>query len=182
MDSAIEFELTILHELMYPHLEPLDLPKMDIVSLERSNRLKKSPESSREPFINNDVYPSASQITATIDPHQHIGGPPDPLRGMPSNRSPYVSGPLSPMKYCDPRLNRLDVEFWTKVAISNEFAASAISHFLETEHAIFGFFDADMFLSDLVDRRLTYCSPFLVSSLLCLACVCTSRIVHSGSR
>lgn len=182
MDSAIEFELTILHELVYPHLEPLDLPELSITSLERNSRFQKSPKRSGKVLIDNDVYPCKSRITATIDPHQLIAGQPDPLRGMPSDRSPYVSGPLPPLKYCDPRLNHLDVQFWTKVAISNEFAASAISHFLETEHAIFGFFDADIFLSDFVDRRLTYCSPFLVSSLLCLACVCTSSIVDSSVR
>jgi hypothetical protein len=82
----------------------------------------------------------------------------------------------APFRLCDSRLKQLDITFWTRAPISNALAANAISWYLETEHAVFGFFDPDTFLSDLVDRRFTNCTSFLVSALLCLVCVSTSPI------
>ncbi|KXL45058.1 MAG: hypothetical protein FE78DRAFT_148967, partial [Acidomyces sp. 'richmondensis'] len=58
------------------------------------------------------------------------------------------------------------IKYWTVVPISNEFAASIISQYLEVDHPTLGFFDADLFIHDLVYRRLEFCSPLLVSSLL----------------
>jgi hypothetical protein len=74
-------------------------------------------------------------------------------------------------QYCDERLNHLLIGFWTPTPIGDETAARAISLFLETTHPILSFFDADLFLSDLVHHRHRFCSPFLVSALLSYACV-----------
>jgi len=52
------------------------------------------------------------------------------------------------------------------VPISNEYAAFLISQYLDVDHPTLGFFDADLFVQDLVHRRLEFCSPLLVSSLL----------------
>lgn len=74
--------------------------------------------------------------------------------------------------YCDPRLEDLTIGYWTRIAIEDGLAARAISHFLITDHPVLGFFDADLFLQDLVDQSLNFCSSFLFHSVMSLACVC----------
>lgn len=77
-------------------------------------------------------------------------------------------------QFCDGRLNQLKIGYWTKAPVSDELAATLISFYLETGHATMGFFDVDLFLRDLTEHRQDFCSAFLVSALLCLACVSTS--------
>lgn len=76
-----------------------------------------------------------------------------------------------PEKYCDSRLEKLQISYWTKVPVSDELAAALISFYILNDHKILGFFDVDLFLDDLVQCRQRFCSPFLVSSVLCIACV-----------
>ncbi|KAF9691989.1 hypothetical protein EKO04_009947 [Ascochyta lentis] len=84
-----------------------------------------------------------------------------------SNTSPP---PLESHTYCDPRLERLSVKYWTRIPIDDRLAARALSHFIQVDHPILGFFDADLFLRDLVEQRLNFCSSFLFSSLMSFAC------------
>lgn len=77
-------------------------------------------------------------------------------------------------QYYDSRLEQLNIEFWTSVPLTNACAASAISLYLETHHPIWSFFDASLFVRDLVECRTgseSVCSPLLVSSLLAFAMV-----------
>ena len=74
--------------------------------------------------------------------------------------------PALPPTYCDARLAMLDMSMWTTVPIPNDLAAAAISLYLQTDHPLLGFFDADVFLEDLLKGRPRYCSTLLVSSLL----------------
>jgi hypothetical protein len=46
-----------------------------------------------------------------------------------------------------------------------------ISLFLETDQTIVGFIDADLFVESLVERKPQFCSMFLVSTILYVACV-----------
>lgn len=75
-------------------------------------------------------------------------------------------------QYYDERLHRLKISFWTTIPISNSFAAAAISLYMTTEHSTIGIFDPDLFIGDLVEHRLNYCSSFLVNAILCYAVVC----------
>ncbi|KAL9566582.1 hypothetical protein ACKAV7_009497 [Fusarium commune] len=75
-----------------------------------------------------------------------------------------------PKEHCDLRLNELSVSYWTGVPISNRSASMLISTFLETDNSAVGFIDKDLFLTDLVQHNPTFCSAFLVSSILYLAC------------
>ncbi|KAF4497987.1 Regulatory CAT8 [Fusarium agapanthi] len=75
-----------------------------------------------------------------------------------------------PKEHCDLRLNELSVSYWTRVPISNRSASTLISTFLETDNSAVGFIDRDLFLTDLVQHNPTFCSAFLVSSILYLAC------------
>jgi hypothetical protein len=79
--------------------------------------------------------------------------------------------PAPPPKYCDERLAMLDMSMWTTVPISNDLAAAAISLYLQIDHPLLGFFDADVFLEDLLAGRPRYCSTLLVSALLFWALV-----------
>ena len=79
--------------------------------------------------------------------------------------------PAVPPTYCDERLAILDMSMWTIIPIPNDLAAAAISLYLETDHPLLGFFDADVFLEDLLAGRSRYCSTLLVSSVLFWALV-----------
>ena len=79
--------------------------------------------------------------------------------------------PALPPTYCDERLAMLDMSMWTTVPIANDLAAAAISLYLQTDHPLLGFFDADVFLEDFLAGRSRYCSTLLVSSLLFWALV-----------
>ncbi|KAL7787130.1 N-terminal fungal transcription regulatory domain-containing protein [Trichoderma ceciliae] len=72
---------------------------------------------------------------------------------------------------CDSRLAKLDISRWTNVPISNEHAAHTISLYLETDHPLLGFFDPNLFVSDLVMGNTAYCSAMLVNALLYWACM-----------
>lgn len=79
--------------------------------------------------------------------------------------------PSETYTYCDPRLEHLTVGYWTWIPIDDVLAARAISHFFGIDHLVLGFFDVDLFLRDLVGQRLDFCSSFLFSSVMSLACV-----------
>lgn len=75
---------------------------------------------------------------------------------------------------CDSRLAQLDISNWTNVIVSNEYAAHAISLYLETDHPLLGFFEPNLFVGSLTAGKTDYCSPMLVNALLYWACVSTS--------
>lgn len=79
--------------------------------------------------------------------------------------------PISTLHRCDERLEGLDMKFWSSVPISDDIAAKIISLYLETDHPLLGTFDPDLFVDDLVNCRLRYCSPLLVSALMYRGCV-----------
>lgn len=78
--------------------------------------------------------------------------------------------------FCDPRLERLKISYWTDVPISNHRAAAAISNYLQTEHPAIALFDAGLFVGDLLGKRNRYCSHFLVNALLAYAMVSRDEI------
>lgn len=87
--------------------------------------------------------------------------------------------PSNHPRYCDARLEKLNLAFWTSVPVANSHAASAISLYIETHHPIWSFFDASQFIDDLVECRThseSSCSPLLVSSLLAFALVSTRAL------
>jgi len=165
--SALEFELTARHPIVYPKMEPLNLAFLDAfvnsTVLEKGYRL---PDSQTPPHLNADADISLAPSTPISTPP--LSSP--SLSAVSSTDSP-PSPPQQINGFCDARLDRLQINFWTKVPITDDLAASAISFYLENDHPIMGVFDPDLFLTDLVEHRLTFCSPFLVTSILHLACV-----------
>jgi hypothetical protein len=72
---------------------------------------------------------------------------------------------------CDERLWSVDLSQWSAIKITNEQAASLISLYLHISHPIIAFFDADLFIEDLVAHRGQFCSRLLVNTVLARACV-----------
>ncbi|TWU71435.1 hypothetical protein ED733_002481 [Metarhizium rileyi] len=155
-DSETDFELSVLHKSVYPALMPLDLDSIDTRSLFSSS----SPHDTA-----NLTAPATAASTCSL-----AASPPSPLRGTRAPHTSRVAGPAPGRQHCDPRLSQLQMGYWTSIPISDDFAACVLSHYLESDHPIYACVDADLFLSDLANRRLEYCSPFLVNALMSFAC------------
>jgi hypothetical protein len=162
--SGIEFELNIRHRSVYPVLEPLDIASFDLTALfpdsRRKSRFPSLPESGTETHHPHGE-PSITSLTTIPSPSLH---------GINLREASPNTGHSNRL-YCDSRLNRLNIGYWTKIPISNELAARVISNYFETDHLIFACIDADLFVADLVDLKPDYCTPLLLSSLMALACV-----------
>ncbi|KAM0227921.1 hypothetical protein ACHAPO_011128 [Fusarium lateritium] len=159
--SGLEFELTVRHGVAYPTLFPLDL-----ASLSADPRLRPIQRSPGQVLLIDSSSPSDSTTSpSTLSSNSHA---------TPSTLSfvQQVEESVGPHRdtYCDERLHRLRIGYWTGVAIQDQVAARAISHYLQSNHTIFGFFDPNLFVHDLVEHRHEYCSSFLVNALLAHAC------------
>ncbi|KAF6821119.1 C6 transcription factor [Colletotrichum plurivorum] len=167
--SSIEFELMAQYGTAYPRLFPTSPaefatvlpPEMDFLS----SGLQDGPEIHLE-STQREVLEGPSETDSQSDQGASQLEVSDPSRNRQQAR---VEGPRSPPRYCDSRLERPEIRYWTKVPISNELAATLIPFYLENDHPIMGFFDADLFLDDLAACRQEFCSAFLVVSVLCLA-------------
>nr|XP_036575264.1 Nitrogen assimilation transcription factor nit-4-like protein 1 [Colletotrichum truncatum]KAF6781808.1 Nitrogen assimilation transcription factor nit-4-like protein 1 [Colletotrichum truncatum] len=82
---------------------------------------------------------------------------------------------------CDPRLQQLDVSFWTNVPIANDYAARVISLYLTTDHPLLGIFDPELFVMDLVHKQATHCSHLLANSVLYWGCQMYTAIDEGAS-
>ncbi|KAM3497734.1 hypothetical protein MY10362_008925 [Beauveria mimosiformis] len=154
--SEREFELLVRHPNAYPTLNPLD-----DIALSKSPHFR--PAKISQPNIDTPCLNPSPTLRSTIAaPNRSQESDLGNADAAASRSSPNSS-------YFDNRLERLNVAFWTSVPITKQYAANAISLYLETDHPVLGIFDADLFLEDLVDCQLNHCSAFLVSSLLVFA-------------
>ena len=80
----------------------------------------------------------------------------------------------------DPRLAALNISFWTMVTISDYDAANIISQFLYQDLPIFAVLKPHLLVASLVEKRLDFCSSFLVNSLLALGSVSFGLIPSQG--
>lgn len=78
-------------------------------------------------------------------------------------------------RLCDSRLANLKIQYWTVVPISDSLAADLISTFLLIEGPIYGFFDPELFIGDIVSQEGRFCSPLLVNAVLFWASVSDIR-------
>jgi hypothetical protein len=175
--SELEFELMSLHPSIYPQLLPIDRSKIRLVPIQQS----KWPPSPLGELVSGSPPPSESQklvstasqkhLTSNNGPEATQGYAPYPIKGESAESTSLTMGPHRPQPLCDARLHQLQIGYWTRIPISDDFAACVISSYLVRDHRMLGLFDADLFISDLVERRLEFCSPFLLSSLMYYACV-----------
>jgi hypothetical protein len=171
--SQIEFELMVCHSNAFKQTMPMHMTTIDLGDIFLRPRTLTPEKLATNSLINSDKasWPETTEVFDDVEPLLVVADVPSPLRGTPDKRPALLSGPLRARVYCDSRLESLDIRYWTKVPISDEFAATLISVYLENEHPIIGAFDPETFLDDIVAQRAEFCSPYLVSSVLCLACV-----------
>jgi hypothetical protein len=161
--SRFEFELSVQHGFVYPLLEPIDHRSANLEKLfARLPQYGLTPELLR-PSNSTDSNKQITTAPGVINPHV--------LRQSPSNEASLRTDEDPGYQYVDFRLTHLHVNYWTQIPIGNDFAARVLSHYLESDHPLWGCFDADLFLSDLVDHKLNACSPFLFHALMAHACV-----------
>ncbi|KAK0387840.1 hypothetical protein NLU13_4085 [Sarocladium strictum] len=160
--AETEIELSVLHSSVYPLKLPLDFDSIDMESLF-------SPEKNPSPLVVDTQERSRTSTRFSVTPDRSVFRPPA-LRGTTSQRQSPMEGPVTAPQYCDSRLERLDISYWTSIPITNTFAASVLSYYFEFDHPIYACVDADVFIDDLVERRLGHCSAFLVSALMAFAC------------
>ncbi|KAI9163565.1 nitrate assimilation regulatory protein nira [Paramyrothecium foliicola] len=173
--SGLEFELAVLHGNAYPALADIDTSAINVSSIFERRTSSVLPYAATNALLENYETLAVKSVDAN-SVKGLIRGPPSPLRGTSSRSSSPLSGPYKDRVFCDPRLRQVRFKYWTRVPLSDEFAASLLSVYFENEHAIIGTFDMPLFLDDLVDGRFEFCSSFLVSSLLCLASLCFSSL------
>ncbi|KAH8658318.1 hypothetical protein BX600DRAFT_514817 [Xylariales sp. PMI_506] len=170
--SALEFELMACHHIAYPPIPPLELtalspfaplvtaPVLDIINFQTGGR-----GGSQEP-LNWDSETGQQANTESSTTQMLV---PDSRRRTADRFVQMYAGPRR-LDLCDNRLHQLRIGYWTGVSIADEVAASVVSHYLEVNHPVLGFFDADTFIDDAVNQRLRYCSPFLIDALFSFAC------------
>ncbi|KAK2006708.1 hypothetical protein LZ32DRAFT_79142 [Colletotrichum eremochloae] len=142
--SSVESELQMLHPFAYPVLEPLNLDSTDV----------------------HGWFTGKPDITSTANLLL-----PSPLRQEAvTGRSSSTPNAFPGREQFAAQLKNLTMSYWSRTPIDNELTSDILSHFFTAHYPIFACFDAHQFLDDLVERRLDYCSPFLVTSVLTLAC------------
>ncbi|KAJ4078958.1 hypothetical protein NW761_011704 [Fusarium oxysporum] len=162
--SAIEFELTAQNNTVYPKVLPLNISSLMGLLQRRNNGRMRSALSNAANSLPSVFQSHSDRLQLTKPGHSSASSQVLVPR-------PFLSG-----QYCDSSLEKLRISYWTKVPVSNKLAATLISFYIETDHKIMGFFDADVFLEDLVECRRRFCSAFLVNAVLCLACVSVSLL------
>lgn len=80
----------------------------------------------------------------------------------------------------DDRSRNVKIRFWTTVAISDDLAAELLSRFVEIEIPVYGLFEPETFIEDLVSQNTRFCSSLLVNAILFWASVGAS--VHTIRR
>jgi hypothetical protein len=176
--SGIEFELSVRHPIAYPTLYPRDvtinlgsfLESMISSTPTSADRFRNDPWQKQIQVRNQrpsslpplDAF-RAHPISALLTRREHNSSTPA--------RMVMVAGPSQVSSYCDDRLHQLSLEEWTEIPINNEFAASAISVYLEKEYRLLSLFDADLFLNGLLSGDQEFCSPILLAAVLAHGCV-----------
>ena len=175
-ESALEFELSMRHQMAYRSLIPVDISLISLGPLLAPGERLSSQDGNIFTVRDGsaDVESPASSVETSVvhDTADSLGRSPSPVFPSLTERFASVKRPFQTDHYCDERLHKLKIGFWTEVPIDDEVAATAISTYVEGYGAFFGLFDADLFLSDLVDCQSRFCSGFLVSAILSITCVC----------
>ncbi|KAK2040168.1 hypothetical protein LZ31DRAFT_558122 [Colletotrichum somersetense] len=149
--SDMESELQISHPFAYPVLESLDPDSINVYGWFSSVQDLRGSGRHETSGINLQFPSPSRQETATGRAYSTPSAFPDRDR-------------------LAAQLRNLTMSYWSRTPIDDEFTSNVLSHFFTAHYPIFACFDAQQFLDDLVERRLDYCSPFLVTSVLTLAC------------
>ncbi|KAI9158884.1 Acetyl-coenzyme A transferase nodX [Paramyrothecium foliicola] len=147
--SETEFELQMLHPAAFPPLDPLDAASLDA-----------------EHWFRPANHPSSRSPVSALEP-----SPPSSLQESGSTEQASAKTASSAeWQHCDERLRLINMTYWSRISIDNELAANVLSHFFTAHFPVFACFDAHLFLDDLIQQEVNYCSAFLVSSIMAIAC------------
>lgn len=159
--SETEFQLMVDHSTAYPALD-----------LRRSAMLAKTTLLDSTQMLAQHLpseQTSPGTIAASSSGPRELGDKPENVGR--AQADPIVRSEGASPQTIDPLLEDLRIKYWTTVDVSDDFAASVISMYLEHDHPILGLFDARLFVTDLIERKHEHCSSFLVASLLAFASV-----------
>lgn len=169
--SSLEFELISLHPKAYPSLPPLEVSRVDLKLLGLPLAGKIKPASAQRNRSRVRAATTTSEYTSgSSAKSDHATKVTIQLSVRPSQVAIDPSIVAVP-KYADERLDNLDISIWTNLAVTHHLVAEAISMYLRNDHPILGFFNADLFLDDLVKGETAYCSRLLFHALLSWAFV-----------
>lgn len=162
--SSLELELLTAHPNAYPTLGPLDVGTVDLNLIGIPLRFRSKPETSRQ----DEFHQALSERRGPVDRFRQIS----PSASSQGSTAPTQFGPKpTPTgNLCDPLLSNVNAKYWTNIPVSNATVAGAISQYLMHEHPLSGFFDADLFIRDLVEPSTAFCSRLLFHALMAYAC------------
>jgi hypothetical protein len=183
VQNNIEFELNVRHPIAYPTLYPLQVATLSWETVLGPSAMTWQRCVNAYSICSHDCRQETAhrQSTATADT-----SPSSPARQGSSFHSSDALASASPdppactenldhefasMPLFRNRLGDIKIEAWTEVPIENELAIRILSFNLELEYSLIPFFDADLFIEDLVRGRHWFCSKLLVNSIMCWACV-----------
>ncbi|KAL0932031.1 C6 transcription factor [Colletotrichum truncatum] len=170
LHTNVEFELMRKYPAAYPLLRDMPQPANPESEDFRPSKMRRITEMTDSE--SSSPEPSATPANLTRTGSSSYGAPNEQalLRPISSSYFDFSTQNVHPPVRADPRLKDLDITYWTAVSIPSDVAAQVISLYLETDHAILGLFDPDLFIHDLIHFEHRFCSPLLVSALLSFAC------------
>jgi hypothetical protein len=177
VQSTMELELMVRHPMLYPVFDPSLSSLLGSIATPSRIRIQKHGLEDRVSSNYPSTFASSPSSGSSSTLHSRTESIALSSMGLSALKIDQVPpsaarlGPENHTNLCDDRLNNLVIGYWTKVPITDVLAARLISMYLETDHPFWGLFDPDLFVTDLVEHRLRFCSPLLASSLLVRACV-----------
>ncbi|CZR35995.1 uncharacterized protein FPRO_03745 [Fusarium proliferatum ET1] len=151
--TPLEFQLVVQHPKVYSPLAPLTTASLDLGLLGiQPLDTGMTPDTQLSTLFYRDE--PSTVVDRTVQPQDMIG------------KTAFSVESGIPI---DPRLHHVEISRYTNVTISNQFAAEAISLYLNMNQPWWAFFDTDMFLDDLVSMQNRFCSRMLVNALLAWA-------------
>ena len=159
LNSLLDVELSLAHQNSFPLLieNPLDFQT--------------------EPLSPRDFAFEAKQTDMVWPPQSNAKLDQQFAHQMTYSASPNVLPKFpnaeqdSDSRLVDRRLLNVKIRYWTTVAISDSLAAELLSKFVEIEIPVYGFFEPDLFVKDLVSQDTRFCSSLLVNVVLFWASV-----------
>jgi hypothetical protein len=162
---SFEDELALSYPIAYPKFRPISITALQTSSLLRPR--KDNAETANLEETHQPTQTGGSSGECGKDHGSKSGSTVGALCSSDSERQ--QSTPMA--EFCHRRLQNLNISRWTNVPVSNDFAARIITLYLETDHPLLGIFDPCLFIDDLVNGATSYCSSFLVNTLMFLGCV-----------
>ncbi|KAH6683726.1 hypothetical protein F5X68DRAFT_171961 [Plectosphaerella plurivora] len=179
--ADFNFEVMSRNPVSYPSWQPPDSAAWESSSLLHPFPLQRTRSFDQRTLFANQtrhfdpLLKSPDVVSSTSSSREASAGM------VPGSRLHSPSTPPSPT-LCDPRLESLNVSFWTPVDISSELAGRMISLYLETDHPLLGTFDPDLFVSDLVQKGNRFCNRLLFAAVMYWGCSMYSAVDSTASQ